>query len=105
MGWYSCGPVQPNAWAIIVFQGAHPVMARAHLRSEVIDTQEELPGIRHSQKFQPLTEFFVMSTAAADGESYRFSATTKAPASTRPAYSLPLYFARNSVPAGKRTPF
>jgi hypothetical protein len=52
-------------------------------------TQWVLPGSRHSQKSQPLTEFFVMAAAAGEGDSKRWPLYTSAPSSTRAVYVWP----------------
>jgi len=59
----------------------------------------------HSQKIQPLTEFPVIDTAAAEGDKNLVPLTIKAPLWTVPLYILPLYVARNSVPFGNVAPF
>ena len=74
-------------------------------RSTRIMVQLVLPGSRASQKFQPLTGLPVMETAAAEGELKILPLRTSAPSSTRARKICPLCFARNSVPAGNRTPF
>ena len=52
--------------------------------------QRLVPGNKHSQNLQPFTGFWVIDTAAADGDEKRSPFTTKAPFSTTPVYCCPL---------------